>query len=50
MATTVIDLLSKPELIQAAKDEWQRQIQGRIYESPLPPGLKPPLDQLKPQY
>ena len=50
MATTVIDLLSKPELVQAAKDEWKRQMQGRVYKSPLPAGLKPPLDQLKPQH
>jgi len=50
MATTVIDLLSKPELVQAAKDEWTRQMQGREYKSPLPPDAKPPLDQLKPQH
>jgi aminobenzoyl-glutamate utilization protein B len=49
MAATVIDLLTKPELVQAAKDEWKRQMQGRVYNSPLPPDLKPPLDQLKPQ-
>ena len=47
MAYTVIDLLSKPELVEAAKAEWVRQLDGRVYKSPLPEGLEPPLDQLK---
>jgi hypothetical protein len=47
MASTVIDLLSKPKLVEEAKAEWERQMQGREYKSPLPAGLKPPLDQLK---
>jgi aminobenzoyl-glutamate utilization protein B len=50
MAATVIDLLTKSELVQAAKDEWKRQMQGRTYKSPLPADAKPPLDQLKPQH
>ena len=50
MAATVIDLLSKPELVHAAKDEWVRQMQGREYKSPLSADAKPPLDQLKPQH
>ena len=50
MAGTVIDLLSKPELVDAAKAEWKRQMEGRVYKSPLPAGLKPPLDQLKKQH
>jgi aminobenzoyl-glutamate utilization protein B len=50
MAATVIDLLSKPELVQAAKEEWKRQMHGRVYKSPLQPDAKPPLDQLKPQH
>jgi aminobenzoyl-glutamate utilization protein B len=48
MATTVIDLLSTPTLIKDAKAEWQRQMNGRVYKSPLTQGLKPPLNQLKP--
>ena len=47
MAYTVIDLLTKPELVKAAKAEWVRQMDGRVYKCPLPEGLKPPLDQLK---
>lgn len=50
MAGTVIDLLSKPELVNAVKTEWQLQMEGRVYNSPLPADLKPPLDQLKPQH
>lgn len=48
MAATVIDLLTKPELLQKAKDEWKERMKDRVYRSPLPPDLKPPLDQLKP--
>jgi aminobenzoyl-glutamate utilization protein B len=47
MAATVIDLLTKPELIEAAKAEWRERMKGRTYVSPLPADLKPPLDQLK---
>jgi aminobenzoyl-glutamate utilization protein B len=49
MAGTVIDLLSDGKLLQRARDEWARQMKGRVYKSPLPPDLKPPLDQLKKQ-
>ncbi|MBT7914967.1 amidohydrolase, partial [Candidatus Bathyarchaeota archaeon] len=47
MAGTVIDLLSNPELVKEAKAEWERQMDGRLYKSPIPTGVKPPLDQLK---
>jgi aminobenzoyl-glutamate utilization protein B len=47
MAYTVIDLLKKPELIEEAKKEWERQMKGRVYKSPLSKDMKPPLDQLK---
>jgi hypothetical protein len=49
MAGTVIDLLSDKKLLQRARDEWARQMKGRVYKSPLPSDLKPPLDQLKKQ-
>jgi aminobenzoyl-glutamate utilization protein B len=49
MASTVIDLLKNPELLESAKEEWRRQMKGRVYKSPLKPEMKPPLDQLKPQ-
>ena len=46
MATTALDLLTKPEALQRAKDEWKAKMKGLEYRSPLPPDLKPPLDQL----
>ncbi|RJS88757.1 amidohydrolase [Candidatus Bathyarchaeota archaeon] len=48
MAATVIDLLTKPEVLRKAKEEWKRRMKGLTYKSPLPPDLKPPLDQLPP--
>jgi aminobenzoyl-glutamate utilization protein B len=48
MATTAIDLLSRPDLLKAAKEDWKMRMEGLEYKSPLPPDLKPPLDQLKP--
>ncbi len=48
MAATTIDLLMKPDLIAAAKADWETRMEGLTYVSPLPPDLKPPLDQLPP--
>jgi aminobenzoyl-glutamate utilization protein B len=48
MATSVIDLLTKPDILKKAKDEWEKKMKGLTYKSPLPPDLKPPLDQLPP--
>lgn len=47
MSTSVIDLLTKPELLEKVKDDWKERMKGLIYKSPLPSNLKPPLDQLK---
>jgi aminobenzoyl-glutamate utilization protein B len=47
MATSVLDLLTKPELLQRVKADWTARMQGLVYKSPLPPDLKPPLHQLK---
>ncbi|MBN2336650.1 amidohydrolase [Candidatus Bathyarchaeota archaeon] len=49
MAGTVIDLMENPALLKRVKEEWTRQMQGRVYSSSLPKGAKPPLDQLKKQ-
>jgi aminobenzoyl-glutamate utilization protein B len=48
MAATVIDLLTKPVLLKKAKEELKNRMSGFVYKSPLPPDLKPPLDQLPP--
>jgi len=45
-ACTAIDLLTKPELLKRSWEEFERRKGGREYRSPLPPDLKPPLDQL----
>ncbi|MBI3946350.1 MAG: amidohydrolase [Armatimonadetes bacterium] len=49
MATSVLDLLTQPDLREEAREAWRRQMQGQTYHSPIPPDLKPPLDQLRPQ-
>lgn len=46
MATTVLDLLTRPEALKKAKEEWKERMKDLVYKSPLPPDLKPPLDQL----
>jgi aminobenzoyl-glutamate utilization protein B len=47
-ACTTIDLLTKPEILQEAWEELEERKKGREYKSPLPPDLKPPLDQFEP--
>ena len=46
MSTTVLDLLTKPEVLKKAKEEWTLRMKNRVYKSPLPADLEPPLDQL----
>jgi aminobenzoyl-glutamate utilization protein B len=50
MASTVLDLLTDPETLKMARDDWEARRKGRTYASPLPPDLKPPLDQLESQH
>jgi aminobenzoyl-glutamate utilization protein B len=46
MAATVLDLLTQPELLAAAREDWAARMQGLTYKCPLPEDLEPPLDQL----
>ena len=46
-ASTGLELLTKPELLQKVKNEWVERLGGRVYKLPIPMDLKPPLDQLK---
>jgi aminobenzoyl-glutamate utilization protein B len=46
MALTAIDLMMNPKFIKAAKEDWETRMKGLNYKSPLPPGQKPPVDQL----
>ena len=43
MAATAIDLLTKPELLEDIKKEFEEQSKEHPYKSLLPEGAKPPL-------
>lgn len=47
MAVSILDLMTRPELLREAQREFAQRTRGREYRSPLPPDLKPPLHQLK---
>ena len=47
MALTAVDLFANPQLIADAKADFQKQLQGKKYESMIPEGEKPPLDYRK---
>ena len=49
MTATVVDLLTGPELVKKVREDWEERMKGLTYKSPLPPDLKPPLDQLEKQ-
>jgi aminobenzoyl-glutamate utilization protein B len=44
MAASLIDLLTKPQIINAAREEHALRLRDRTYKSPIPSDLKPPLD------
>lgn len=44
LAGTVYDLFEDPELLQAARTEFETETEGRQYESPLPEGTEPPFE------
>jgi aminobenzoyl-glutamate utilization protein B len=45
LTASVIDLLTQPNLLKKAKEEWKDRMQDRVYNSPLPPDLEPPLEE-----
>jgi aminobenzoyl-glutamate utilization protein B len=45
IASSAVDLLEKPGLLKAAREELDKRLRGRIYKSPVPPEAKPPLGQ-----
>jgi aminobenzoyl-glutamate utilization protein B len=47
IATAGLDLMTKPNLLKAVRDEWKERLAGRTYKPPIPADLAPPLDQLK---
>ena len=46
LALTGVDLLTKPEELKKIVEEFQVKTKGFTYETPIPPGQKPPLNQL----
>jgi aminobenzoyl-glutamate utilization protein B len=44
MAASVLDLLTSPELLAAARNQFQQDTKDIKYFSLLPPGAKPPVD------
>jgi len=44
IALTAIDLFNSPELIMAAKADFDRKLAGKIYQSAIPAGQKPLID------
>jgi aminobenzoyl-glutamate utilization protein B len=47
IAASGLELLTNPALLKAAQDEWEERMGGKVYKSPLPADLKPPLHQLE---
>jgi aminobenzoyl-glutamate utilization protein B len=43
LALTGVDLLTQPDLLQAARADFEKRMEGKPYRSPLPVGQKPPL-------
>jgi len=44
LALTAVDLYASPELVQAAKADFARQLTGKTYTTAIPPGQKPPIN------
>jgi aminobenzoyl-glutamate utilization protein B len=45
MASVALDLMTDMALLKKAQDELKERLAGRKYVSPVPPDVKPPLDQ-----
>lgn len=43
LALSALDLFETPALVAAAKEDWQKRMQGRKYTSLIPAGQKPPV-------
>ncbi len=47
VAGATLDLLAKPEILEKAREEFNKRRRGSNYKNALPPDLKPPLHQLE---
>jgi len=43
-AGAAIDLMTRPELLKKAQDEFNQRMKGRTYKSPIPEDVSPPLE------
>lgn len=43
MSASGLDFLTHPQIIKGMREEWKEKKEGKKYESPLPPDLKPPV-------
>ncbi|MBS3819170.1 amidohydrolase [bacterium] len=43
MSASGLDFLTQPQIIEKMRKEWKEKKEGKKYESPLPPDLKPPV-------
>jgi aminobenzoyl-glutamate utilization protein B len=46
-AGTVLDLLTKPEIVKKANEEYAKRLTGKKYISPIPNEIQPPLELAK---
>jgi len=46
IAASALDLLTKPYVLKKVRDEFAEAMRGKVYVSPIPAQLKPPLYQL----
>jgi aminobenzoyl-glutamate utilization protein B len=44
LAITAVDLFTEPQLLQAARTDFEKRLVGLKYQSRIPEGQKPPLD------
>jgi aminobenzoyl-glutamate utilization protein B len=44
MSLSIIDLLTKPDLLRKVNEEFKQRLGSRVYKSLLSPDMKPPLD------
>jgi len=43
LGASLVELLVSPEVIAAAREEFEEKMTGSVYQSPIPPGQKPPV-------
>lgn len=44
IALTAMDLITRPDLLKAAREEFEKKTEGKKYVSPLPKESKPPIE------